>query len=119
MKGMAKLQYEQAVYRVADAHYVGYQGGSWSLSRSGVWSPKVSGKVNLVCPDNYADVVVSAKAAGYGLSVVAASRLGWDAYNRGYEGNARYWFALMESVKQEALDKLRGDDVAGFLSYID
>lgn len=116
---MAKFSLEQAVYTMADKYYVGYNGGSWSFSRNSVWSPKVSGKVNLVNPDNYSDVNVSAKAAGYGLSLMAASRLGNIAVRKGYNASADFWFRYVDYVRDEALNNLPKSEVSAFLSFID
>jgi len=116
---MAKFQLEQALYPMADKYYVGYRGGSWSFSRAGIWSPKVSGKVNLVNPDNYSDVNVSPKTAGYGLTLLAASRLGNIAFQRNQNTAANFWFQFVEYVRNNALDNLPKSEVSDFLSFID
>ena len=115
----AKFNLEQSLYRVADKYYVGYKGGSWAFSRSSIWSPKVSGTVNLVNPDNYSDITVSPKVAGYCLTLLAASRAGNIAYSQGNNIAADFWFRFVEAVRNEALDLLKPADKSLFLEFID
>lgn len=116
---LQKSVLEQVVYRVADEYYVGYDGGGWAFSRESVWSPKVSGKVNLVNPNNYSDVIVKPKTAGYALTLLAASQICYKCYEQGRDEATEFWANIMENIKTSAVNSLVGDELTNFLSFID
>jgi len=116
---MQKLMLEQSVYRVADEYYVGYSGGRWVFSRESVWSPKVTNDVNLVNPDNYSDVIVKPKTAGYALTLFAASQICYKYHAQGNEDGAEFWANFMETLRLNAVNKLSGSELSKFLSFVD
>lgn len=119
------VSFERLLYKAADAHVEGYNGGSWDevglgVNLYGLRCPAGEGaRVRLTNTNNYSDNRTDANSAGVALTILALNQLLWALHDAGRMVEGAKVSKLWEKVQNASRSKKNALDVPSILSFCD
>lgn len=118
---VSAFNFEQTLFRLADLHVEGYNGGMWENERLNenlyfMGLPVSYGVVHVSIPANFSDVHCDSRSAGAALTLMALNNVLFDLYHKGK--NTDEMAELFDDLRNAILDD-KTLDIRAILKIID